>query len=169
MEIKTEKPGGDDVFVTTTFSLTGSASLPLGATTSLPLGRSADALLELFEESGAPELPDSFKDDEDDITDDTIIKVVTVKKSEGGGAFVDTSLQTLTANLTTPQVPAGTSRKLLQLQDDAFETETEFRSQIDDADNTEERLTMVKKPTTATLSASTSPRPRSRRTPTLAS
>ena len=51
----------------------------------------------------------------------------------------------MTANLTTPKVPAGTSRKLLQLQDDAFETETEFRSQIDDADNTEERLTMVKK------------------------
>jgi len=92
-------------------------------------------------------LPASFKD-EDKIKDEAILKFEIEGTSEdallGRPFWDDPSRLALTASLTT-QVSDGTSsRKLLQ-QGVVAETETEFRSQIDDDDNIEESLKEVEK------------------------
>merc|ERR1719159_1305863 len=151
-EIKTEEES-----VTTTFFLTGDDSLPN------PNGGGVNATagdyLDLFEEElsssltvatyrdrlpAGGKLPESFKDGETgEIKGEAILKF----EIEGMSyitLFDDPSRLALTANLTT-QVSDGTpSRKLLQ-QEVVAETETEFRSQIDDDDNTEESLKEVEK------------------------
>merc|ERR1719356_1236675 len=151
-EIKTE---GESV--TTTFFLTGDDSLPN------PDGGEEDVTagdyLDLFEEelSSSPtvatyrnrlpaggKLPESFKEGETGgIKGEAILKF----EIEGPSyitLFDAPSRLALTANLTT-QVSDGTpSRKLLQ-QEVVAETETEFRSQIDDDDNIEESLKEVEK------------------------
>jgi len=83
------------------------------------------------------ELPAIFKDKDEEIKDEAILKF------EIEGTFDDPSRLALTANLTT-QVSGGTSRKLLQ-QGGVTQKETEFRSQIDDDDNIEESLKEVEK------------------------
>merc|ERR1719396_173506 len=149
-EIKTE---GESV--TTTFFLTGDDSLPNpdGGEEDVTAGK----YLDLFEEElsssltvaeyrlrlpAGGKLPASFKDKEE-IKGEAIIKFEIEGTSEAT-LFDDRSRLALTANLTT-QVSDGTSsRKLLQ-QGVVAETETEFRSQIDDDDNIEESLKEVEK------------------------
>merc|ERR1719159_2293307 len=151
-EIKTEEES-----VTTTFFLTGDDSLPN------PDGGEEDVTagdyLDLFEEelSSSPtvatyrnrlpaggKLPESFKDGETgEIKGEAILKFE-IEGTSYITLFDDPSRLALTANLTT-QVSDGTpSRKLLQ-QEVVAETETEFRSQIDDDDNIEESLKEVEK------------------------
>merc|ERR1719159_1001680 len=151
-EIKTE---GESV--TTTFFLTGDDSLPN------PNGEGVNATagdyLDLFEEelSSSPtvatyrnrlpaggKLPESFKDGETgEIKGEAILKFE-IEGTSNDTLFEDPSRLALTATLTT-QVSGGTpSRKLLQ-QEGVAETETEFRSQIDDDDNIEESLKEVEK------------------------
>merc|ERR1719159_1539581 len=155
-EIKTDKPGSEDESVTTTFFLTGDDSLPDpdGGEIDVTAGK----YLDLFEEelSSSPtvatyrdrlpaggKLPESFKtEDGEEIKGEAILKFEIEGTSEPT-LFVDPSRLALTANLTT-QVSGGTSRKLLQ-QEVVAETETEFRSQIDDDDNIEESLKEVEK------------------------
>merc|ERR1719159_607774 len=148
-EIKTE---GE--LVTTTFFLTGDDSLPN------PDGGEEDVTagdyLDLFEEelSSSPtvatyrnrlpaggKLPESFKEGEE-IKGEAILKFE-IEGTSNDTLFEDPSRLALTATLTT-QVSGGTSRKLLQ-QEVVAETETEFRSQIDDDDNIEESLKEVEK------------------------
>merc|ERR1719356_1966843 len=151
-EIKTEGQS-----VTTTFFLTGDDSLPN------PDGGEEDVTagdyLDLFEEElsssltvatyrnrlpAGGKLPESFKDGETgEIKGEAILKFE-IEGTSNDTLFVDPSRLALTANLTT-QVSDGTpSRKLLQ-QEVVAETETEFRSQIDDDDNIEESLKEVEK------------------------
>merc|ERR1719356_2254458 len=146
-EIKTE---GESV--TTTFFLTGDDSLPDpdGGEEDVTAGK----YLDLFEEelSSSPtvatyrnrlpaggKLPESFKEGEE-IKGEAILEF---ESTSNDTLFEDPSRLALTANLTT-QVSGGTSRKLLQ-QEVVAETETEFRSQIDDDDNIEESLKEVEK------------------------
>merc|ERR1719159_784716 len=148
-EIKTEEES-----VTTTFFLTGDDSLPN------PDGGEEDVTagdyLDLFEEelSSSPtvatyrnrlpaggKLPESFKEGEE-IKGEAILKFE-IEGTSNDTLFEDPSRLALTATLTT-QVSGGTSRKLLQ-QEVVAETETEFRSQIDDDDNIEESLKEVEK------------------------
>ena len=151
-EIKTEEES-----VTTTFFLTGDDSLPNpdGGEEDVTAGK----YLDLFEESvseistvlrlpfyrnrlpAGGKLPASFKD-QDKIKDEAILKFEIEGTSEDA-LFDDPSRLALTANLTTP-VSGETSRKLLQ-EGVVAETETEFRSQIDDDDNIEESLKKVEK------------------------
>merc|ERR1719335_870664 len=144
-EIKTE---GESV--TTTFFLTGDDSLPDpdGGEIDVTAGK----YLDLFEEelSSSPtvatyrnrlpaggKLPESFKNGEE-IKGEAILKFE-IEGTSKDTLFDDPSRLALTADLTT-QVSDGTpSRKLLQ-QEVVAETETEFRSQIDDDDNIEESL-----------------------------
>merc|ERR1719356_845903 len=148
-EIKTEEES-----VTTTFFLTGDDSLPN------PDGGedvTAGKYLDLFEEelSSSPtvatyrnrlpaggKLPASFKDEREEIKGEAILKFE-IEGTSNDTLFEDPSRLALTASLTT-QVSGGTSRKLLQ-QEVVAETETEFRSQIDDDDNIEESLKEVEK------------------------
>merc|ERR1719335_716254 len=149
-EIKTE-----DESVTTTFFLTGDASLPDpdGGEIDVPAGK----YLDLFEEElsssltvatyrnrlpAGGKLPESFKDDEGEIKGEAILKFE-IEGTSVATLFDDPSRLALTANLTT-QVSGGTSRKLLQ-QEGVTQKETEFRSQIDDDDNIEESLKEVEK------------------------
>merc|ERR1719159_760818 len=151
-EIKTE---GESV--TTTFFLTGDDSLPDpdGGEIDVTAGK----YLDLFEEelSSSPtvatyrnrlpaggKLPASFfSEDGEEIKGEAILKFE-IEGTSNDTLFVDPSRLALTANLTT-QVSDGTpSRKLLQ-QEVVAETETEFRSQIDDDDNIEESLKEVEK------------------------
>merc|ERR1719356_1870947 len=159
--VKTELT--EDESVTTTFFLTGDDSLPDpdGGEIDVTAGK----YLDLFEEElseispvlqlpfyrnrlpAGGKLPASFKD-EDKIKDEAILKFEIEGTSEdallGRPFWDDPSRLALTANLTT-QVSDGTSsRKLLQ-QGVVAETETEFRSQIDDDDNIEESLKVVEK------------------------
>merc|ERR1719159_225218 len=148
-EIKTE---GESV--TTTFFLTGDDSLPDpdGGEIDVTAGK----YLDLFEEelSSSPtvatyrnrlpaggKLPESFKEGEE-IKGEAILKFE-IEGTSNDTLFEDPSRLALTATLTT-QVSGGTSRKLLQ-QEVVAETETEFRSQIDDDDNIEESLKEVEK------------------------
>merc|ERR1719159_1233137 len=149
-EIKTE-----DKSVTATFFLTGDDSLPDpdGGEIDVTAGK----YLDLFEEElsssltvatyrnrlpAGGKLPESFKDDEGEIKGEAIFKFE-IEGTSNDTLFEDPSRLALTANLTT-QVSGGTSRKLLQ-QEVVAETETEFRSQIDDDDNIEESLKEVEK------------------------
>merc|ERR1719356_411976 len=153
-EIKTDKPGSEDESVTTTFFLTGDDSLPDpdGGEIDVTAGK----YLDLFEEelSSSPtvatyrnrlpaggKLPESFKEGEE-IKGEAILKFE-IEGTSNDTLFEDPSRLALTATLTT-QVSGGTSRKLLQ-QEVVAETETEFRSQIDDDDNIEESLKEVEK------------------------
>merc|ERR1719356_1102541 len=153
-EIKTDKPGSEDESVTTTFFLTGDDSLPDpdGGEIDVTAGK----YLDLFEEelSSSPtvatyrnrlpaggKLPESFKEGEE-IKGEAILKFE-IEGTSNDTLFEDPSRLALPATLTT-QVSGGTSRKLLQ-QEVVAETETEFRSQIDDDDNIEESLKEVEK------------------------
>merc|ERR1719375_854220 len=140
-----------------TFFLTGDDSLPDpdGGEIDVTAGK----YLDLFEEElsssltvaeyrlrlpAGGELPAIFKDEDGEIKDEAILKFEIEGTSEDEDLFDDPSRLALTANLTT-QVSDGTSsRKLLQ-QGVVAETETEFRSQIDDDDNIEESLKEVEK------------------------
>merc|ERR1719375_1440189 len=140
-----------------TFFLTGDDSLPDpdGGEIDVTAGK----YLDLFEEElsssltvaeyrlrlpAGGELPAIFKDEDEEIKDEAILKFEIEGTSEDEDLFDDPSRLALTANLTT-QVSVGTLRKLLQ-QGVVAETETrEFRSQIDDDDNVEESLKVVEK------------------------
>merc|ERR1719281_2178650 len=146
----------EDGSVTATFFLTGDDSLPDpdGGEIDVTAGK----YLDLFEEElsssltvaeyrlrlpAGGELPEIFKDEDGEIKGEAILKFEIEGTSEAT-LFDDPSRLALTANLTT-QVSDGTSsRKLLQ-QGEVTETETEFRSQIDDDDNIEESLKEVEK------------------------
>merc|ERR1719335_87439 len=149
-EIKTE-----DDSVTATFFLTGDDSLPNPDDGEEDV--TAGKYLDLFEEElsssltvaeyrlrlpAGGELPEIFKDGEE-IKGEAILKFEIEGTSEAT-LFDDPSRLALTANLTT-QVSGGTSSRMLLQQGVVAETETDFRSQIDDDDNIEESLKEVEK------------------------